>query len=80
MAVTDTPALSVAGLAAAHGVTESWATRVLRLAFLDPSIIARIIAGQAPAYLTLDILRAPEAIPAHWTEQRALHLNNRMAP
>jgi site-specific DNA recombinase len=67
------PELSVAGLAAAHGLTPSWITRTLRLAFLDPAIVEQMLAGEAPAHLTLDGLRAPESVPALWSAQRARH-------
>ncbi|CAA0112767.1 Uncharacterised protein [Starkeya nomas] len=67
------PKLRIADLAAANATTESWVTRVLRLAFLDPAIVQQIIAGTAPVALTFDSLRAPDAIPALWSAQRALH-------
>jgi hypothetical protein len=67
------PKLRIADLAAANAMTESWVTRVLRLAFLDPAIVQQIIAGTAPVALTFDSLRAPDAVPALWSAQRALH-------
>nr|WP_041783757.1 recombinase family protein [Ancylobacter novellus] len=67
------PKLRIADLAAANAVTESWVTRVLRLAFLDPAIVQQIISGTAPVALTFDSLRAPDAVPALWSAQRALH-------
>ena len=67
------PKLRIADLAAANATTESWVTRVLRLAFLDPAIVQQIIAGTAPVALTFDSLRAPDAIPALWSAQRSLH-------
>jgi site-specific DNA recombinase len=67
------PELGVAGLAAAHGLTPSWVTRTLRLAFLDPAIVEQILAGEAPAHLTLDSLRAPDTVPTLWSAQRARH-------
>jgi hypothetical protein len=67
------PELGVAGLAAAHGLTPSWVTRSLRLAFLDPAIIEHMLAGEAPAHLTLDSLRSPDTVPALWSAQRARH-------
>jgi DNA invertase Pin-like site-specific DNA recombinase len=67
------PKLRIADLAAANAMTESWVTRVLRLAFLDPAIVQQIIAGTAPVALTFDSLRAPDAVPSLWSAQRALH-------
>lgn len=67
------PKLRIADLAAANATTESWVTRLLRLAFLDPAIVQQIIAGTAPVALTFDSLRAPDAIPALWSAQRSLH-------
>jgi hypothetical protein len=67
------PKLRIADLAAANAMTESWVTRVLRLAFLDPAIVQQIIAGTAPVALTFDSLRAPDAVPGLWSAQRALH-------
>ncbi len=68
------PKLRIADLAAANARRpRSWVTRVLRLAFLDPAIIQQIIAGTAPVALTFDSLRAPDAVPALWSAQRALH-------
>jgi hypothetical protein len=46
---------------------------VLRLAFLDPAIVQQIIAGTVPVALTFDSLRAPDAVPALWSAQRALY-------
>jgi len=67
------PHLRIADLAAIHQVTESWVTRVLRLAFLDPAVVLQLMAGTAPAALDFDALRGPEALPALWSEQRDLH-------
>jgi len=67
------PNLRVIDLAAAHQVTESWVSRVLRLAFLDPSIVQQILAGSTPVALDFDALRGAESVPALWSEQRALH-------
>jgi site-specific DNA recombinase len=61
-------------LAAKHGLNPSWATRTIRLAFLDPSIVEKICAGSARASLSFETLRHPENVPALWSEQRALHL------
>lgn len=67
------PRLRVTDLAAMHQVTESWVTRVLRLAFLDPTIITQLMAGTAPVALDFDALRGTESIPVLWSAQRDLH-------
>lgn len=71
--LTSNPLLRVSDLAQHHGVTKSWITRILRLAFLDPAIVEQVIGGTAPAHLTLDTLRSPESVPALWSAQRARH-------
>lgn len=67
------PELRISDLARTHGLTKSWITRTLRLAFLDPAITEMILAGKAPAYLTLETLRSPESVPPLWSAQRALN-------
>jgi len=67
------PTLRIADLAVSSGTTESWVTRVLRLAFLDPTIVQQLLAGDAPAALTFDSLSGPDSIPALWSAQRTLH-------
>ena len=47
-----TQPITIGMLAEREGVTSSYATRVLRLAFLAPSLIEDIIAGKQPADLT----------------------------
>jgi site-specific DNA recombinase len=71
--LTNDPTLRIADLAEANAMTESWVTRVLRLAFLDPAIVQQLIAGAAPASITFDSLSTPHGVPALWTAQRTLH-------
>lgn len=50
--------ITIGTLAAREGVTSSYATRVLRLAFLAPEIVENILAGKQPAGMTgLQLLR-----------------------
>jgi DNA invertase Pin-like site-specific DNA recombinase len=70
----DDPRLRISDLAKANGVTNSWVTRILRLAFLDPTMVDQILAGKAPANITAQALRSEGSIPALWAEQRARHL------
>jgi DNA invertase Pin-like site-specific DNA recombinase len=67
------PQLRVSDLAKSLGVTESWIGRRLRLAFLDPAIVAQALTGKAPADFSLEALREPGSIPALWSAQRAYH-------
>ena len=75
--MTDDPRLRISDIAKANRVTNSWVTRILRLAFLDPRMVDQILAGKAPAKLTAQSLRSEGSIPALWAEQRAW---NRIGP
>ena len=61
--------VTIGTLAAREGVTSSYATRVLRLAFLAPALVDDIIAGKQPADLTgvrlLDLCEVGD-----WEQQR----------
>jgi hypothetical protein len=48
----------------------SYATRLLRLTFLAPDIIAAIPAGKQPAELTAKKLMADTRLSLDWREQR----------
>jgi DNA invertase Pin-like site-specific DNA recombinase len=61
---------SVRAIAKAEGVTESYVTRVLRLAFLAPAIVEAILDGRHPVELTADQLTLREDVPWAWVEQR----------
>lgn len=71
--LVENPGQRISDLAAAHGVTKSWVTRVLRLAFLDPAIVEQVLNGTAPGHLTLDTLRSPDSVLALWSAQRVHH-------
>jgi hypothetical protein len=61
-------------LAAREGMSGSYATRLVRLAFLAPDILAAILEGEQPDDLTAaQLLRAcRRGLPLDWREQRAL--------
>ena len=61
-------------LAAREGMSGSYATRLVRLAFLAPDILAAILEGEQPDDLTAArLLRAcRRGLPLDWREQRAL--------
>ncbi len=54
-----------------EGITASYATRLLRLAFLAPDIVAAILAGKQPPGLTANKLMADTRLPLDWRDQRA---------
>ena len=58
-------------LARREGLTPSYITRVLRLAFLAPSVVEAMLAGSQPASINGAKLTAPNAIPASWSDQQA---------
>lgn len=65
------PELTVKELATSEGVTKSYATRIIRLAFLDPDIVAMTIEGRSPAHMSTKRLTQPASIPMSWAAQRA---------
>ena len=59
-------------------LTASYATRLVRLAFLAPDIVAAILAGKQPLGLTANKLMADTRLPLDWRDQRgALGFGNR---
>lgn len=66
----EEPNLTITDLARTEGVTSSYMTRVIRLAFLDPAIVTRIVEGKAPAGIDTKRLTQADAIPIAWSEQR----------
>jgi site-specific DNA recombinase len=51
-------------------ITASYATRLVRLAFLASDIVAAILAGKQPAGLTADKLMVDTRLPLDWRDQR----------
>jgi hypothetical protein len=56
-------------LASREGVTGSYLTRVLRLAFLSPALTQAILAGRQPAGLDVRALTLGEKVDASWAAQ-----------
>jgi hypothetical protein len=52
-------------------ITSSYATRLVRLTFLAPDIVAAILAGKQPAELSANKLMADTRLPLDWRDQRA---------
>ena len=59
---------SIDELAAAEKIDGSYVSRVLRLAYLSPTIVEAILAGRHPPQLTAKDLLKP--FPMDWREQR----------
>ena len=62
--------LSVDEVAREENVSPSYVTRLLRLTFLAPDIVAGILAGRHPPELTARKLMADTRVPLDWSEQR----------
>ncbi|MEA2906619.1 MAG: hypothetical protein QOI12_4006 [Alphaproteobacteria bacterium] len=61
---------TIAEIAAAEKINESYVGRVLRLTLLAPEIIERIAQGRQPTDLSLSKLLAP--LPVCWREQKRM--------
>jgi len=69
-ALVSTRATSLTAFAAEQGMSQSYATRLIRLAWLAPDIVAAILGGCQPANLTATRLMRDTRIPTGWQEQR----------
>ena len=61
---------SLTQLARAEGLNDSYATRLLRLAYLAPSIVETILDGMQPPQLSAIQLMRGAPLPMDWQEQR----------
>jgi len=61
---------SIADLADGEGINASYATRLLRLAWLAPDITQAILRGRQPPTLTADKLLRMGPLPIDWDGQR----------
>ena len=59
---------SIADIAKSENINPSFVSRILRLAYLSPTIVEAILNGQFPAHLTMKCLIAP--FPMEWGRQR----------
>nr|WP_298894678.1 recombinase family protein [uncultured Altererythrobacter sp.] len=59
----------IAKLSRREGVTASWMTRVVRLAFLAPEVIEALLSGKLPTAIDGKAILAPNAIAASWGNQ-----------
>ncbi|MES2290309.1 MAG: recombinase family protein [Pseudomonadota bacterium] len=63
--------INITALAEREGVTSSWLTRVLRLAFLSPAMVEAIVNGTLPPRFDALAMIRPGAVSATWREQDA---------
>ncbi|MGH6804748.1 MAG: hypothetical protein ACREC3_15495 [Methyloceanibacter sp.] len=68
----EEPSLPLKEIAAEDGITSSYATRLLRLAFLAPDIVTAILNGRQSPQLTANRLMDDTRLPLDWTAQRGL--------
>ena len=61
-----------AAATAEEGISSSYVTRLLRLAFLAPDIVTAIVNGRHPPQLTANRLMDDTRLPLDWTAQREL--------
>lgn len=62
--------LTASGLAASENVTQSYVTRILRLAFLSPDVVKSIMTGRQPAWLDSGSLCSRDSISLDWDQQK----------
>lgn len=68
--------LTVSGIAASENVTQSYVTRILRLAFLSPEVAKSIIAGKQPEWMDSGALTR-DKIALDWEQQKRVLLMGR---
>jgi hypothetical protein len=66
------PSLNLKEIAAEEGVSSSYVTRLVRLAFLAPDIVTAILNGRQPPQLTANRLMDDTRRPLVWSAQREL--------
>ena len=68
----EEPSLPLKEIAAEEGISSSYVTRLLRLAFLAPDIVTAILNGKHPPQLTANRLMDDTRLPLDWVAQREL--------
>lgn len=71
---------SIQALANAEHLSSSFVTRVIRLAFLAPDIVAAITHGQQPPEVSARRLINAPALPSDWDQQRREYLARYQGP
>jgi DNA invertase Pin-like site-specific DNA recombinase len=69
-ALVSSTAPSLTAVAAEQGISQSYATRLVRLAWLAPDIVEAILGGCQPTNLTASRLMQDTRIPTDWQDQR----------
>ncbi|MBR0660636.1 recombinase family protein [Roseomonas oryzicola] len=69
-ALVSSTAPSLTAVAAEQGISQSYATRLVRLAWLAPDIVEAILGGCQPANLTASRLMQDTRISTDWHDQR----------
>jgi hypothetical protein len=64
------PSRTLKEIAAEEGISSSYVTRLLRLAFLAPDIVTAILNGRHPPQLTANRLMDDTRLPLDWVAQR----------
>jgi site-specific DNA recombinase len=70
--VLEDPSLTLKEIATEEGISSSYVTRLLRLAFLGPDTVATILNGKHSPQLTANRLMDDTRLPLDWAEQREL--------
>ena len=65
-------AVNIQAIAQREGLDQGAISRMMRLAFLAPNIIERIVAGTQPVDLNRQKLLRMQALPESWQQQRAM--------
>jgi site-specific DNA recombinase len=72
-AVSESPpsGRSMVAIAKCNGVGKQYVSRLIRLAFLAPEMVERVVAGRQPPELTAQTLRTGRFdVPVHWAAQK----------
>ncbi|WP_188968709.1 hypothetical protein [Neoroseomonas lacus] len=69
-ALVSSTAPGLTAVAAEQGISQSYATRLVRLAWLAPDIVEAILGGCQPVKLTASHLIQDTRIPTGWQDQR----------
>jgi hypothetical protein len=69
-ALVTSSAPSLTAFAATQGISQSYATRLVRLAWLAPDIVEAILEGRQPKGVTATALMHDTRIPTDWQDQR----------
>ncbi len=68
--LVDEPGLTVEEIGRREGISGGYVLRLVRLAFLDPSILCAVLDGNMPYQLRSDALTGPQAIAPRWAHQQ----------